>query len=919
MLDARTTPDSELLGLWTRHRDAEAFAELVRRYSGITFGACRRILGNDANAEDVVQECFMALAEGRARRTPCAGAWLHRVATNRALNRLRSEIRRAVRENAYAEAHPAKEVTTWDDLQPYIDAAIDALPEHLRRPVVLHFLEAKSHMECAKVLGLPRTTVTSRIATGVEAIRKSLRKQGVIASATILAGLLASASVSAAPPQLVVSLGKLAISGAPKTAAYAILTMTYLKVAIGTVILISLALGVAAIRYQTDFLHSPSTQHVQSSLYEQSPKETAPVPNTQATEKNTPPPFAQAKNAASTSNPPLPAMAQIDGKVLDASGQPIAGLQIDAQGELEFGGGAEVSGDDGRFTFHIPPGPSYFFASHPKSGGPRTDQVELQNIEAGKRYELLLTAYRGSISGRVLDANGSALRDVHVMAAPQKHWRFALPTARTDSAGQFEVEGLFPSDYKFQLQVSEGPWRDAGATISLKRDESITDIRLIYSDTAGLTISGVVNDPQGNPIDHARVSAHQDRIGFEEWTWSNPNGTFEIQSLQEGEFIVRASHKTYTASNALTVNAGADGLVMIMQHNGGVRATVIDAGTRVPLSRFEVREAMHFSDSHPEAVQWRWREVNDPSGKFTLENLKLGEQTITLKAEGYATLKFPATIPEADFANFTIPMQPELPIAGTVVTSEGMPIAGALVFPGPLPHESERNEDELIRTDNQGRFELRGVAPSVDIVSAWYHGLAPGFARVADEQENVVIVLEKGTRITGYVALNGVAIAGASAQIFTKTSNLACRASTGDDGKYVLENVPPQDIALMVSLPTSDPYGGSINQRVSLDPRGESSITFDVNFVDHNTEVDLLVTENGAPRPGLFVTMTQSGKVDFVYTGHTTTDGRVAASGLPPGEWTLRVYQDGAKSEEEAQSTSFTIATGKPVQFEFSL
>ena len=190
MTDSSNTPDTSLLHQWRRHRDAEAFAELVRRYSGLTYAACRRILGNDTQAEEVAQDCFMALAEGRASRAVCAGTWLHRVATNRALNRLRAENRRRAREDVYARSRPGSSETTWDDLQPHIDAAINALPERLRTPVVLHYLEGKTHLECANLLCLPRTTITSRIGTGVNEIRKNLKRHGVVVSAALLMNCL---------------------------------------------------------------------------------------------------------------------------------------------------------------------------------------------------------------------------------------------------------------------------------------------------------------------------------------------------------------------------------------------------------------------------------------------------------------------------------------------------------------------------------------------------------------------------------------------------------------------------------------------------------------------------------------------------------------------------------------------------------
>ena len=96
--------DDILLQDWIRARDADAFNELTRRYSGIVFGTCLRITGNRAEAEDATQECFEILARiPEAPRTPL-GAWLHRVATNGALDRVKAQKRRVIEAEAEAAA-----------------------------------------------------------------------------------------------------------------------------------------------------------------------------------------------------------------------------------------------------------------------------------------------------------------------------------------------------------------------------------------------------------------------------------------------------------------------------------------------------------------------------------------------------------------------------------------------------------------------------------------------------------------------------------------------------------------------------------------------------------------------------------------------------------------------------------------------
>ena len=73
------------------------------------------------------------------RRDSILGAWLHRVAVNLAIKRLRGQTRQREREKRYVAEQQSKEVS-WDDISAHIDAAVALLPDKLRLPVVLHLL-----------------------------------------------------------------------------------------------------------------------------------------------------------------------------------------------------------------------------------------------------------------------------------------------------------------------------------------------------------------------------------------------------------------------------------------------------------------------------------------------------------------------------------------------------------------------------------------------------------------------------------------------------------------------------------------------------------------------------------------------------------------------------------------------------------
>lgn len=207
--------DAIFLERWIYHRDASAFNELVRRYASLVYNAGRRVLGNPAEAEDVAQECFLALA--RSEQPPAAylGPWLHRVATNIAIGRLRASARRQAREHAYTGTIPPSTEPGWDDMRACVDEAIAVLPETMRAPLVAHFLEGQSQADIARVLGIPRQTLTNRIHRGVEEVRAHLRRKGIVAGSAGLGALLSTSAAEAAPlpPSLISDLGKVDLSG----------------------------------------------------------------------------------------------------------------------------------------------------------------------------------------------------------------------------------------------------------------------------------------------------------------------------------------------------------------------------------------------------------------------------------------------------------------------------------------------------------------------------------------------------------------------------------------------------------------------------------------------------------------------------------------------------------------------------------
>jgi RNA polymerase sigma factor (sigma-70 family) len=142
----------------------------------MVLGVCRRVLRNDHDADDAFQAAFLVLARkaGSVRGESLAG-WLHRVARRVAVRAAKRSRPESLSFDPPAQAEPDAE------LRAVLDAEIDRLPDRLRLPVVLCYLDGRSTEDAARQLGIPRGTVLSRLAAARAKLAERLTRQGITA------------------------------------------------------------------------------------------------------------------------------------------------------------------------------------------------------------------------------------------------------------------------------------------------------------------------------------------------------------------------------------------------------------------------------------------------------------------------------------------------------------------------------------------------------------------------------------------------------------------------------------------------------------------------------------------------------------------------------------------------------------------
>jgi RNA polymerase sigma-70 factor (ECF subfamily) len=209
--------DMILLDRFREEGDQEAFAEIVRRYATAVFSTCMRILNDRARADDVSQETFFRLSQRPEAVKQSLGGWLHTAATRLAIDAARSEASRAQREAKY-ERRAASESMKWSEVSPYVDQALAELPDDLRVLLVRHFLQNVSQCILASELRTSPATVSRKIKSGVELLRKQLGKKGICVATALLITMMRDHGAQAAPVELMAQLGKITMLSGGKPA-----------------------------------------------------------------------------------------------------------------------------------------------------------------------------------------------------------------------------------------------------------------------------------------------------------------------------------------------------------------------------------------------------------------------------------------------------------------------------------------------------------------------------------------------------------------------------------------------------------------------------------------------------------------------------------------------------------------------------
>lgn len=190
--------DEELLNQYQLERNPSILNTILTRHIDIGFRTAMRYMGNQSDAEDVLQNAIIQFLknlhlfrEGAITVKP----WLMKMIINTSLNHLKEEKRRSNRQQAVASEKfenfenvqdQVEQVTEAQDLKIKIKKLVDDLPEKYRSPIWLVLYEGFSYPEVATVLELPEKTIRTQVVRGLERLKNMLGSSVLSVEAVVL-------------------------------------------------------------------------------------------------------------------------------------------------------------------------------------------------------------------------------------------------------------------------------------------------------------------------------------------------------------------------------------------------------------------------------------------------------------------------------------------------------------------------------------------------------------------------------------------------------------------------------------------------------------------------------------------------------------------------------------------------------------
>ncbi len=672
-----------------KHKTADALLE----HAQWAHALARRLVGDAASADDVVQEAYATALRCPPADPEGVRPWFGRVLTNVVRMQRRAMVRREARERR-VHAEPTtptpSELAERAEGQRVLVEAVLALDEPYRSTVLLRYFEDLSAAEIARRQELPAATVRWRLQEGLARLRAELNERFAGDTKSWCTLLLPLATVPA-PGVLLAPVTPSLLS--------AVVVMNILKsaVVIGGLCVAAFFLVVAGVlpgfgggAEESELPPVEVTFGPLEDKLEDIPVASGETLRTRVRPDN---PTAQHRQVFATAR----------ARFVDAQGQPITGVTMSPQAWQ-----GPKSGADGIVTVELEDDVSYREWGHVSLDIRHlwyANQKCSATLREGEVTDLGSIPLRsgGSIRGRVIDLEGQPAGNVQVFveAIPRVEsmgdmrstsaGNVGRSSTRTNEHGEFLLRGV-PAGFRV-VEAREGRYLHvkSGKVEVRPREESL-GVELVLSDPvpASRQLTGVVVDPDGNPVPGASLKYRYSAfLGFQ-------SGSGGRSADREGRFRINVEHSSVKFSvvacdydNADLGPGMLDGVkpgkdhTIRLTHAEHFEIRVVDErgvqlrhlGVHVNPVKNGVGSGQHFSDENlTDGVV----KARVPPSAFE----------ITSAARGHESKTFGPFEPDYARRHQTIRcVLASAPVLSGTVTADGEPVANAVIHLHPRCHE----------------------------------------------------------------------------------------------------------------------------------------------------------------------------------------------------------------------------------------
>lgn len=533
--------DAILLERYFYSQDQSAFNDLVHRYARLVWNVSMQMLSDETEAEDAFQATFLALSKsaGRLSESCQLAAWLHRVTFRICLKIRRTSTRRKQLEQSVPRSevsHPLPE-STWDNMLAAVHEEVARLPELMRIPFVLSFMEGMPNTAAAQRLGWKIGTYSGRLARAKQLILARLDKRGLPLMAAGFA-VMAGSNAQAVSPG---AIQKLAALLSPA--------------AIIPTKLASLVKGVLP-------MHTVTYRWLTAAVILLGSAITGSVWLNAAFE---PSPVQEKKIAAKTEEPNKDEVI-MRLKVVGEDKKPVASASVYANARLpsNVANQTVVTDPEGVATLRFPKSVVNVRLWVSKSGHPGLYRAWEDPKDNDKPVPLpesfqFVIPKGTTISGRIIDEQGNGIPQARVEASCKDTYKLVLhdnvhfsgtlasgtDAAITDQQGRWQLNNVPVPAKDIQLRITHPDYISDVHEGELQNIQQVTTDQLragsaVLRMARGANLSGKITDLQGNPIDKAVVVFHPAPYGVRRGlqVLSDVEGKYQVPALKPGTYPI---------------------------------------------------------------------------------------------------------------------------------------------------------------------------------------------------------------------------------------------------------------------------------------------------------------------------------------------------------------------------------------------